>query len=144
MVGYNTDSIPGDHEWFVDIARAMVDAMAAERGEDIGVGVVTSTFTTPNWVCWIVKMWAYTSDCYLEMTGLETIEALEGGCCFCRSTRPTPCSTSTARISAASPLRPAWRPPPHLVTLAGLCGEVAVVGFATPNSMKPFVNDDCI
>jgi ABC-type sugar transport system substrate-binding protein len=30
------------------------------------------------------------------------------------------------------------------VTQAGLCGEVAVVGLATPNAMKPFVNDGCV
>jgi len=30
------------------------------------------------------------------------------------------------------------------VTQAGLCGEVAVVGLATPNAMKPFVADGCV
>src|SRR5690606_1427064 len=30
------------------------------------------------------------------------------------------------------------------VTQADLCGEVAVVGLATPNDMKPFVNDGCV
>ena len=30
------------------------------------------------------------------------------------------------------------------VTKAGLCGKVAVVGLATPNAMKPYVNADCV
>jgi ABC-type sugar transport system substrate-binding protein len=30
------------------------------------------------------------------------------------------------------------------VTQAGLCGEVAVVGLATPNAMKPYVTADCV
>jgi len=30
------------------------------------------------------------------------------------------------------------------VTQAGLCGKVAVVGLATPNAMKPYVQKDCV
>ena len=30
------------------------------------------------------------------------------------------------------------------VTQAGACGKVSVVGLATPNEMKPFVNDGCV
>ena len=30
------------------------------------------------------------------------------------------------------------------VTQANLCGEVAVVGLATPNAMKPYVAADCV
>ncbi len=30
------------------------------------------------------------------------------------------------------------------VTQAGKCGKVAVIGLATPNAMKPYVNKDCV
>jgi ABC-type sugar transport system substrate-binding protein len=30
------------------------------------------------------------------------------------------------------------------VTQAGKCGSIAVVGLATPNAMKPYVEKDCV
>jgi ABC-type sugar transport system substrate-binding protein len=30
------------------------------------------------------------------------------------------------------------------VTQAGKCGQIAVVGLATPNAMKPYVEKDCV
>ena len=30
------------------------------------------------------------------------------------------------------------------VTQAGQCGKIAVVGLATPNAMKPYVESDCV
>ena len=30
------------------------------------------------------------------------------------------------------------------VTKPGLCGKLAVVGLATPNAMKPYVNAGCV
>ena len=30
------------------------------------------------------------------------------------------------------------------VTQAGKCGSIAVVGLATPNAMKPYVQKDCV
>ncbi|CAM3715514.1 AI2 transporter periplasmic-binding component of ABC superfamily (fragment) [Agrobacterium tumefaciens str. B6] len=30
------------------------------------------------------------------------------------------------------------------MTQAGKCGTVAVVGLATPNAMKPYVENDCV
>jgi rhamnose transport system substrate-binding protein len=54
VIGYDANSDPDAREWFVNqaefngIAKAMMDSMAAEAGEDAAFGIVTSTFTTPN------------------------------------------------------------------------------------------------
>lgn len=150
VVGYDANSVPEAREWFVNqaefngIAKAMVDSMVAEQGEDASVGIVTSTFTTPNQARWIAEMEAYAMACYPNLTWLETLEAQEDA----------PLSFSQAQTllnkygddidgiwAMTSVATPAAA---DAVTQAGLCGDVSVVGLATPNPMKPFVNDGCV
>lgn len=150
VVGYDANSNPEAREWFVNqaefngIAKAMIDSLAAERGEDASFGIVTSTFTTPNQARWIAEMWAYAGNCYPQMTWLETLEAQEDSVLSFNQANTLINKygdeldgifgmTSVATPSAAD-----------AVTQAGLCGEVAVVGLATPNAMKPYVNDGCV
>jgi len=150
VVGYDANSVPEAREWFVNqsafngIAKTMIDAMVAEQGEDASIGIVTSTFTTPNQARWIAEMSAYAAKCYPNMTWLETLEAQED----------TPLSFSQAQtllnkygedidgiFGMTSVATPAAA---DAVTQAGLCGDVSVVGLATPNAMKPYVHDGCV
>lgn len=150
VVGYDANSTPDAREWFVNqaefngIAKAMIDSMAAEKGADASFGIVTSTFTTPNQARWIAEMWAYAGKCYPEMTWLETLEAQEDATLSFNQANTLINKygedldglfgmTSVATPSSAD-----------AVTQAGLCGTVAVVGLATPNAMKPYVNADCV
>ncbi len=150
VVGYDANAIPDAREWFVNqaefngIAKALLDSLADEKGEDASFGIVTSTFTTPNQARWISEMWAYANECYPDMTWLETLEAQEDyNLSFEQSNTLIDKygdeldglfgMTSVATPAAAD-----------AVTQAGLCGEVAVIGLATPNEMKPFVNDGCV
>lgn len=150
VVGYDANSEPDAREWFVNqaefngIGKAMIDSLAMEMGADASFGIVTSTFTTPNQARWIAEMWAYAGKCYPEMTWLETLEAQEDSVLsFNQATTLINKygedldgifgMTSVATPSSAD-----------AVTQAGLCGEIAVVGLATPNAMKPYVNADCV
>src|ERR1700742_4959180 len=62
VVGYDANSTPDARQWFVNqaefngIAKSLIDNMAKEAGEDAGVAIVTSTFTTPNQARWISEM----------------------------------------------------------------------------------------
>jgi rhamnose transport system substrate-binding protein len=150
VVGYDANSNPDAREWFVNqaefngIAKAMMDSLAVEKGEDAAFGIVTSTFTTPNQARWIAEMWAYTNQCYPNMKWLETLEAQEDNNLSFEQANTLIDKygdelkglfgmTSVATPAAAD-----------AVTQAGLCGSVAVVGLATPNAMKPYVNDGCV
>jgi len=150
VVGYDANSTPEAREWFVNqaefngIAKSMMDSMAAEIGQDGSFAIVTSTFTTPNQARWIAEMWAYTEQCYPNMKWLETVEAQEdNNLSFNQAStlinkHGDDLQGLFGMTSVATPASA------EAVTQAGLCGKVAVVGLATPNAMKPYVNKDCV
>ena len=150
VVGYDANSQPDAREWFVNqaefngIAKSLIDSMAAEIGEDGSFAIVTSTFTTPNQARWIAEMQAYQEACHPNMTWLETVEAQEDNILSFNQANTLINKygddldgifgmTSIATPAAA-----------EAVTQAGACGETAVVGLATPNAMRPYVQSGCV
>jgi ABC-type sugar transport system substrate-binding protein len=150
VVGYDANSQPDAREWFVNqaefngIGKAMIDAIVAEIDEDGSFGIVTSTFTTPNQARWIAEMWAYAQECYPNLEWLETVEAQEDNILsFNQATTlinkyGEDLDGLFGMTSVATPASA------EAVTQAGLCGETAVVGLATPNAMKPYVQSGCV
>jgi ABC-type sugar transport system substrate-binding protein len=150
VVGYDANSVPEAREWFVNqaefngIGKAMIGAIVAEIGEDGSFGIVTSTFTTPNQARWIAEMWAYAQECHPDLEWLETVEAQEDNILsFNQATTlinkyGDDLDGLFGMTSVATPASA------EAVSQAGLCGEVAVVGLATPNAMKPYVASDCV
>ena len=150
VIGYDANSQPDAREWFVNqaqfngIAKAMIDAMAKEIGEEKSFAIVTSTFTTPNQARWIAEMSAYAAKCHPKMKWLETVEAQEDNILSFNqaSTLINKYGDELGGLfgmtSVATPASA------EAVTQAKLCGKVAVVGLATPNAMKPYVNSGCV
>jgi rhamnose transport system substrate-binding protein len=150
VVGFDANSEPDAREWFVNqaefngIAKSMMDSLAAEMGEDAAFGIVTSTFTTPNQARWIAEMQAYQEQCYPDMEWLETVEAQEDAVLSFEQAN-TLLNKYGEDIDALMGMTSVATPSSaDAVTQAGLCGEVAVIGLATPNAMKDFVNDGCV
>jgi rhamnose transport system substrate-binding protein len=150
VVGYDANSVPEAREWFVNqaefngIAKSLVDKMAEEIGEDGSFAIVTSTFTTPNQARWIAEMAAYQASCHPNMKWLETVEAQEDNILSFNQANTLINKygdelkgifgmTSIATPAAAD-----------AVTQAGQCGKIAVVGLATPNAMRPYVESGCV
>ncbi len=150
VVGYDANSTPDAREWFVNqaqfngIAKAMMDSMAKESGEDASFAIVTSTFTTPNQARWIAEMQAYAAKCHPKMQWLETVEAQEdNNLSFNQAT--TLINKYGDKLKGLFGMTSVATPASaEAVTKAGLCGKVAVVGLATPNAMKPYVHADCV
>ena len=114
--------------------------MAKEVGEDKGFAIVTSTFTTPNQARWIAEMSAYAAKCHPKLKWLETVEAQEDNVMsFNQAT--TLINKYGDKLSGLFGMTSVATPASaEAVTKANLCGKVAVVGLATPNAMKPYVN----
>lgn len=150
VVGYDANSEPDAREWFVNqaefngIGKSMIDSIVAEIGEDGSFAIVTSTFTTPNQARWIAEMQAYQEKCFPNLTWLETVEAQEDN--ILSFNQATTLITKYGEdldglFGMTSVATPAAA---EAVTQAGMCGQVAVVGLATPNAMKPYVESDCV
>jgi rhamnose transport system substrate-binding protein len=141
---------PDAREWFVNqaefngIGKSMVDSMVKEIGEDGSFAIVTSTFTTPNQARWIAEMQAYAEKCHPKMTWLETVEAQEdNNLSFNQAT--TLINKYGDKLKGLFGMTSVATPASaEAVTKAGQCGKIAVVGLATPNAMKPYVNADCV
>jgi rhamnose transport system substrate-binding protein len=150
VVGYDANSEPGAREWFVNqaqfngIAKSLMDNMAKEIGEGGSFAIVTSTFTTPNQARWIAEMGAYGAKCHPKMKWLETVEAQEDNVLsFNQATTLINKYGDQLKgiFGMTSVATPAGA---EAVTQANKCGKVAVIGLATPNAMKPYVNKDCV
>lgn len=150
VVGYDANAQPDAREWFVNqaefngIAKSLVDNLAKEIGEDGAFAIVTSTFTTPNQARWIAEMQAYQEACYPKMKWLETVEAQEDNILSFNqaSTLINKYGEELKGIfgmtSVATPASA------EAVSQAKLCGKTAVVGLATPNAMRPYVQSGCV
>jgi ABC-type sugar transport system substrate-binding protein len=150
VVGYDANSTPDAREWFVNqaqfngIAKAMIDNLAKEIGEDKSFGIVTSTFTTPNQARWIAEMSAYAAKCHPKLKWLETVEANEDNILSFNQASALlnkygdQMSGLLGMTSVATPASA------EAVSQAKLCGKVAIVGLATPNAMKPYVKTGCV
>jgi ABC-type sugar transport system substrate-binding protein len=150
VVGYDANSEPGAREWFVNqaefngIAKGLLDSMAKEIGEDGAFAIVTSTFTTPNQARWIAEMSAYAAKCHPKMKWLETVEAQEDNV-LSFNQASTLINKHGDKLRGLFGMTSVATPASaEAVTQAKKCGKIAVVGLATPNAMKPYVNKDCV
>jgi ABC-type sugar transport system substrate-binding protein len=150
VVGYDANSQPDARQWFINqspfngIAKSLIDNMAKEAGEDAGVAIVTSTFTTPNQARWIAEMSAYAAKCHPKLQFLETVEAQEdNNLSFNQAT--TLINKYGDKVKGIFGMTSVATPASaEAVTQAGKCGKVAVIGLATPNAMKPYVAKNCV
>ncbi len=150
VVGYDADAEPEARQWFVDqaepngIAKVLVDELASQIGETGHFAIITSSFTAPNQARWIAEMAAYAEKCHPQLVWLETVEAQEDNVASfdqAQALMSRHGATLDAILALTSVATPAAA---EAVTEAGQCGKVAVLGLATPRTMRPYIEKDCV
>lgn len=150
VVGYDWDSSPDARQWFVKrvepngVAKALIDALAREAGDEAGFAIVTSTFADPVQARWIAEMSAYAAKCHPGLRWFGTVEAKDDPA-LARTQAANLLRRYGADLDAVIPLTNSATPAvATAIAEAGKCGEVAIVGTATPNVMKPHVVSGCV
>jgi ABC-type sugar transport system substrate-binding protein len=150
VVGYDADAQPDARQWFVNeaqpngVAKAMIDSLVKETGEDASFAIETSTFTTPNQARWISEMSAYAAKCHPKLKWLETVEAQEDNIMSFNQANTLINKYGSELKGILGMTSVATPASAEAVTQAGQCGKIAVVGLATPNAMKPYVAKGCV
>jgi rhamnose transport system substrate-binding protein len=149
-IGYGADTARSAREWFVQpaaynaVASALVDNLAAQAGENAGIAILTTGFDSPQTGRWIAEIWAYASACYPQLEWLETVET-QGDEVLAYNQVALLLSDYAGDLGGIISVAPVATPhAAQAVVQANACAAVAVVGLATPNSMKPFVNNGCV
>jgi len=149
VITWDADAKRDAREFFVnqatydDIAKALVDEMAKQAGEDAPVAVVTSSFTAPNQSEWLKRMKAYMAKRYPKMkllTVKPSEESLE--LAFKVTMDILKAYPQVRGIFGISSV--AFPGAAEAVRQAGKKGKVAVVGLSTPKSMKEYVHDGTV
>ena len=150
VVGYDADAQADARQWFVNqalpngVAKALIDQLASEIGEDGAFAIVTSTFTTPNQARWISEMEGYAGKCHPNMKFLETVEAQEDNILSFNQAQTLINKYGDELKGILGMTSVATPAAAEAVQQNSLCGKVSVVGLALPNAMKPYINNDCI
>lgn len=150
VVGYDAEAEADARQWFVNqaepngVAKAMIDQLASEIGEEGSFAIVTSTFTTPNQARWISEMTGYAEKCHPKLKFLETVEAQEDNILSFNQAQTLINKYGDELKGILGMTSVATPAAAEAVQQNQLCGKVSVVGLALPNAMKPYVNNDCI
>jgi ABC-type sugar transport system substrate-binding protein len=149
VVGYDADAEPQARTFFVNqatfeaIGKALIDSMVAQVGPEAQVAIVTSSLTAPNQNAWIAEMTKYRDENYPGLEFVDTRPSEEDQNLAFQVTNDLllayPDLKGVFGLSSV-----AFPGAAEAVKQSGKCGEVAVVGLSTPNTMRPYVQEGCV
>jgi rhamnose transport system substrate-binding protein len=149
VIGYDAESQPDAREWFLQqctpdgVAKALVDALVAEIGQDADFAIVTSSTTAAGQNAWIAEIKKYIPAAGLKLNLVTVLPAEEDQQLAFKVTGQIVKAYPKVKgiIGLSSVAGPGVA---DAITSANLIGKIAVIGLSTPNQMKPFVHNGCV
>jgi rhamnose ABC transporter rhamnose-binding protein len=143
VVTYDADAAGGrdffmNQATFDSVGHALIDALAAEAGEDARYAIVSATPTAANQNAWIESMQAYSAVKYPQLD-LATIQYGDDEPQKSFQVAQDLLNAYPDLDALISPTSVGFPAAAEAVEQAGLSGEVTVIGLATPNAMREFV-----
>ncbi len=149
VIGYDAESQPDAREWFLQqatpdgVAKALIDAMVAEVGQNADIAIVTSSTTAAGQNAWIAEIKKYIPAAGLKLNIVTILPAEEDQqLAFKVTGQIVKAYPNVKGIIGLSSV--AFPGAADAITSANLIGKIAVVGLSTPNQMKPFVKNGCV
>jgi rhamnose transport system substrate-binding protein len=149
IIGYDAESQPDAREWFAQmctpdgVAKALIDDMASQVGEQADIAIVTSSMTAAGQNAWIAEIKKYIPQAHPKINIVTIVPAEEDQqLAFKRTGEILKAYPSVKGIIGLSSV--AFPGAADAITQANLIGKIAVVGLSTPNQMKPFVKNGAV
>ena len=149
VIGYDAESEPDAREWFVQmctpdaVAKALIDDMASQVGEQADIAIVTSSLTAAGQNAWITEIKKYIPQAHPKINIVTILPAEEDQQLAFKVTgqilKAYPNVKGIIGLSSV-----AFPGAADAITQANLIGKIAVVGLSTPNQMKPFVKNGAV
>ncbi|MCG8481150.1 MAG: autoinducer 2 ABC transporter substrate-binding protein [Spirochaetales bacterium] len=144
---YTSDSdAPGsERQLFVaqalneDLGATLIDRLAAQIGETGQIGIVSGESTATNLNTWIEYMEARVAEAYPQMEIVD-IRYTAGGSTEDALRQAQELMTRYPEIAGLIAVASTTVPGvAHAVEEAGRAGEIAVIGYGSPNTVRPYI-----
>ncbi len=143
VVTYDADA-SGSRDFFLNqatatsIGQALIEALVEEAGADASYAIVSATPTAANQNAWIDVMRNYSAEAHPD---LDLISIQYGDDEPQKSFQVSQdlLNANPNLDAIVSPTSVGFPAAAEAVEQAGLAGEVAIIGLATPNGMREFV-----
>ena len=149
VITFDADAVPEARSYFVNqatnesVGAGLVDVIGEQIGGAGEVAIITGSLTAANQNAWIDAMKAQMSTKYPQMKLVDTRPSDVDPEMAYRVTQDLLKAYPNLKgIFAITSI--AFPQAAHAVKDAGMSGKLAVTGLATPNAMKPYVEDGTV
>ncbi len=144
VITYDADVRPEGRHFFVNqasfegVAKALIDEIAKQAGEDAKYAIISTTATAPNQSRWCEEMKKYQPEAYPDMELLD-LRYGEDDAAKTRAQAEDLISAYPELDAIIAPTAAGCPGAADAIETTGTVGKVHLVCLATPNTMRDFI-----